>query len=78
MIKKFDWTGLFAGAYALCQMKLAGLLLLLAGWGIVLGALALFPAGAPRTVFVLAGAAVEVLGLTLTVRSHWVQREEGE
>ncbi|MGH9447825.1 MAG: hypothetical protein ACRD3O_19195 [Terriglobia bacterium] len=59
-------------------MKLAGFLLLLAGWGIVLGALALFPAGSSRTAFVLAGAAVEALGLALAVRAHWVQREEGE
>ena len=57
-------------------MKLAGFLLLLAGWGIVLGALALLPSASPRTGFVLAGMGVEVLGLILVVRSHLLLRGE--
>ena len=51
-------------------MKIAGLLLLLAGWLLVLAAVALLAAPAPRSVFVLAGAGVELLGLFLVARAH--------
>jgi len=57
-------------------MKLAGLLLLLAGWGIVLAAVALLSSALPLTGFVLAGVGVEALGLILVVRSHLVLRGE--
>jgi len=50
-------------------MKLAGFFLLVAGWAIVLAAMALLAATA-RTAFVLAGIGVEVLGLALAARSH--------
>ena len=58
-------------------MKIAGILLLLAGWGIVLFAVSLLPATATRTSFVLAGVGVEGLGLGLLIRSHPVPRGEG-
>jgi len=51
-------------------MKLAGFLLLLAGWIIVLSAVALLPAPVQRAGFVLAGIGVEAVGLVLAVRSH--------
>ena len=51
------------------DMKLAGFFLLVAGWAIVLAAMALLAATA-RTAFVLAGIGVEVLGLALAARSH--------
>jgi len=51
-------------------MKLAGFFLLVAGGGIVLAALALLTSSLPRTGFVLAGLAVEVLGLAIVARSH--------
>jgi hypothetical protein len=51
-------------------MKLAGFLLLLAGWSIVLVAVVLLPSAAIRIAFVLSGVGVEVLGLILVVRSH--------
>jgi hypothetical protein len=57
-------------------MKLAGLLLLLAGWGIVLAAVVLFASASPRIGFVLSGAGVQALGLVLVVRSHFARREE--
>ena len=57
-------------------MKLAGFLLLLAGWGIVLAAVAILSSALPRTGFVLAGVGVEALGLILAVRSHLVVRGE--
>ena len=57
-------------------MKLAGLLLLVAGWIIVVCAVAMFAAGTPRAVFVAAGMAVEALGLALAVRAHLVLGEE--
>jgi len=59
-------------------MELAGFLLLVAGWAIVLCALVLLPWAAPRTAFALAGMAVELLGLALAVRSHLVLEAEGE
>jgi hypothetical protein len=55
-------------------MKIAGFLLLVAGWIIVLGAVILL-ASAPRAGFVVAGVAVEVLGLLLVVRSHLLMAE---
>jgi hypothetical protein len=59
-------------------MKLAGFLMLLAGWGIVLSAVVLLTSAAPRNGFVLAGVGVEVLGLILFVRSHLSIRQERE
>ena len=53
-------------------MKLAGFLLLLAGWAIVIFAVALLASAAQRAGFVLAGIGVEALGLVLAVRSHLV------
>lgn len=52
------------------SMRLAGFLLLLAGWGIVLAALALLSPAMVRTLFVLAGLGVEVLGIALVIRSY--------
>ena len=57
-------------------MKLAGFLLLLAGWVIILSAVALLPSAGVRTGFVLAGIGVEGLGLILAVRSHLVLSED--
>lgn len=51
-------------------MKLAGFFLLLAGWLLVLTALVLLPGAIGRTSFVIAGFAVEMLGLALVVRCH--------
>ena len=59
-------------------MKLAGFLFLLAGWLIVLTAVALLAPALPRAVFVLAGLGVEVLGLIFVVRSHLAVRGERE
>jgi hypothetical protein len=57
-------------------MRLAGFLLLLAGFAIVLAAIVLFPSATPRGWFVLAGIAVELLGLVLAFRSHMELRKE--
>lgn len=51
-------------------MKVAGLLLLLSGWIIVLAALVLIPSAAPRSAFVASGVGVELLGLFLLLRSN--------
>jgi len=59
-------------------MKLAGLLLLVAGWAIVAMAVALLPSAAARAAFVMAGIAVELFGLALAVRAHLVLPAEGE
>jgi hypothetical protein len=59
-------------------VKLVGFLLLVAGWAIVVSALALLHSSGPRAVFVLAGVAVELLGLGLAVRSQLVLESEGE
>jgi hypothetical protein len=57
-------------------MKAVGFLLLLAGWFLVLAAIVLFAQPSLRAAFVLAGVAVEVLGLVLAFRSHLIPREE--
>lgn len=51
-------------------MRLAGCLLLLAGWAIVVSTLPLLPSLGMRTVFAVAGMAVEGMGLILVARSH--------
>jgi hypothetical protein len=55
-------------------VKLFGFLLLLAGWGLVVSALALLAADAPRNIFVLAGVGVEIVGLVMVVRSHTLRQ----
>jgi hypothetical protein len=50
-------------------MRLPGFLLLLAGWLIVLAAVALLRSTA-QGIFAVAGLGVQLLGLTLVVRSH--------
>ena len=51
-------------------MRIAGFRLLPAGCLIALAAVVLLAAPVPRNAFVLAGFAVEALGLVLVVRSH--------
>ena len=51
-------------------MKLAGIFLLLAGWGIVLSALDLLRSTPALVAFVLSGTVVELMGLFLLFRSH--------
>jgi hypothetical protein len=55
-------------------MRFTGFLLLVAGWGIDLAALAMLKSGSPQNSFVLAGTAVEMLGLTLAARSYIIPR----
>jgi hypothetical protein len=50
-------------------MKLAGMMLLLAGWGIVVSAIVLFTPPMTRALFVFAGLGVQALGLILAFRS---------
>lgn len=59
-------------------MKLAGFLLLLAGWAIVVAAVVLVLPANARMIFVLAGLGVEILGLILVIRSNPLAvREKG-
>lgn len=51
-------------------MKLAGFLLMVAGWFLVAAALLLLPVLAARTAFVIAGIGVELLGFVLVARVH--------
>lgn len=53
-----------------------GFLMLLAGWFLVLAAIVLFASAPLRAAFILAGTAVETLGLILVFRSHLIPREE--
>jgi len=57
-------------------MRFVGFLLLLAGWLLVLSAIVLLAAPVSLAVFVLAGVAVEALGLTFVIRSHLILRED--
>jgi hypothetical protein len=57
-------------------MKFVGFLLLLTGWLLVLAAIVLLASPPSRAVFVLAGVAVEGLGLTFVIRSHLILRED--
>jgi len=51
-------------------MKIVGFLLLLAGWLLVLAALDMLRSTTALTVFVIAGFAIEVLGLLLVFRAN--------
>jgi hypothetical protein len=51
-------------------MKLAGMLLLLAGWMVVIFAVVLLASPISRGLFVFAGLGVEVLGLVLAFRKE--------
>jgi hypothetical protein len=57
-------------------MKFVGFMLLLAGWLLVLAAIVLLASTPSRAVFVLAGVAVEALGLTFVIHSHLILRED--
>jgi hypothetical protein len=57
-------------------MKVAGVLLLIAGWLLVLCAISMLNAGAARNAFVMAGVGVEILGLILVIRAHLPVRAE--
>lgn len=58
-------------------MKLAGFLLLFSGWWLTLAAVVLLAAAVPRNVFVIAGMAVQVLGLVLAFRTHAARTGKG-
>lgn len=51
-------------------MRIAGMLLLVAGWALVVSAVVLLRTMAPRAAFMAAGLGVEVLGLVLVFRWH--------
>jgi hypothetical protein len=57
------------------EMKIVGLLMLLAGWFLAIAAIVLFASPPLRASFVLAGIAVELLGMVLAFRSHLIPRE---
>jgi hypothetical protein len=59
-------------------MRFLGFLLLLAGWAISLTAVVLLNRKASLGVFVLAGVAVEFMGLVFVSRSHAIVRETAE
>jgi hypothetical protein len=56
-------------------MRPIGFLLLLAGWFLVLAALEMLNAATSRAIFVLAGMAIEILGLMLVFRANLIQTE---
>ncbi len=57
-------------------MELAGFLLLVAGWTIMLAAVALLKTVPLETLFILAGVATEVVGLVLVIRTNLAVRAE--
>jgi hypothetical protein len=59
-------------------MKIAGFLLLVAGWLLVLAPVVLLRPGPPQAVFTLAGIAVEVLALAIVFRAHLVHHGRPE
>ena len=55
-------------------MKIAGLLLMAAGWLLAVLAVVLLHTETPRAVFVLTALGVEALGLVLVFRAHLLPR----
>jgi hypothetical protein len=58
-------------------MRILGFFLQFAGWIIVLAAIALLES-TPQTAFFLAGFCVQLLGVTLAVRSHRIPHGDHE
>jgi hypothetical protein len=67
---RFDWSEAY--------LKLAGCLLLLSGWMIVLVALVLLPGFAVRAAFIGAGIAVEILGLGMIARGQVTEHKQAQ
>jgi len=59
-------------------MKLAGLMLLVSGWIIVVAAIALLQTVTAQGGFLVAGMAVELLGLIVVFRAHLIRRRGAE
>ena len=59
-------------------MKITGLLMLPAGWFIVLAALVLLRAFLAQNLFIAAGIGVEIMGLVLFTRAHGVAKGGNE
>ena len=59
-------------------MKITGFLMMPAGWFLVLAALVLLRAFVARDLFIAAGIGVEILGLVLFTRAHWVAKGGNE
>ncbi|MBV8847533.1 MAG: hypothetical protein JO307_32380 [Bryobacterales bacterium] len=57
-------------------MKLAGFLLLVAGGFIALTSIVVLPSSSARSGFMVAGLAVELVGLILVFRAHMPSKEE--
>lgn len=57
-------------------MKNAGVLVMPAGFFLVVAAILLFSTPVPRAIFVLCGIAVQLLGLAVAVRGHMNSRGE--
>jgi len=55
-------------------LKLAGFLLMVAGWLIVLCAVTILRALPTQTAFALAGTGIEVLGFVFAARNHFPKR----
>jgi hypothetical protein len=55
-------------------MKIAGFLLMVAGWLLTILAVILLRTETPRGVFVLAGLGVQVVGMVLVFRAHPLPR----
>ena len=56
-------------------MKLAGMFLLTAGAALVFSAFALLPSGVARAEFALVAFAMQLVGLGLAIRSHYISYE---
>ncbi len=55
-------------------MKYAGLLVMPAGFFLCVTAIVLFSSPVPRTIFVISGLIVELIGLGVTIRAHMAHR----
>lgn len=68
---------LSAGSQKGNAMKIAGLLVMPAGFFLVAAALVLFPDPARRGVFVFCGVVVEAIGLAVALRGHLLLQKAG-
>jgi hypothetical protein len=76
-LPRLEGSAVYKGAWPVeFQMRVAGFLLLLAGWILVLAAVALLSTTGQRAAFLTAGLGVELLGFVLVARSHLTPKRD--
>lgn len=75
-LEECDALAGYLSAVVFSEMRIAGLLLMIAGWVLALATIVLLGAGPAQMAFLLVSIGIELAGFGLTVRSHIGLRSE--